>query len=258
MRYQMHSLAALSLITVVCVAAMPARAADVTLDCPAAIALGSSQFIGDVSVDTGGGALGAYTLAVTYDTRILRVDSIAGGTTREFAANPITNSADFATGRVRLAAFNTASLTSPIGIANVARITFAVINATSPSASIGIEVTTLATTDGTRIPADLQGCTVALGPPLETTPTPTAAGVTPTHSPAPTRTPIRRCVGDCGGDGAVTVEEIVVLVNIGLRSADASTCDGSDTDGNGEITVDEIVLAVKAVLMGCAPEGASS
>jgi hypothetical protein len=52
------------------------------------------------------------------------------------------------------------------------------------------------------------------------------------------------CAGDCGGDGTVTVDEIIILVNIILGSADASACpDGIVPPGS---TVD-VTLAIRAV-----------
>lgn len=59
------------------------------------------------------------------------------------------------------------------------------------------------------------------------------------------------CPGDCGGDGSVTVNEVVTLVRIALQQAPVTQCSAGDVDGNGQITVDEIVLAVRAVLIGC-------
>jgi hypothetical protein len=59
------------------------------------------------------------------------------------------------------------------------------------------------------------------------------------------------CVGDCNGDGSVTVDEIVRMVNIALGSQDVSTCPAADRDGSGTVTVDEIVQAVNNALNGC-------
>jgi len=59
------------------------------------------------------------------------------------------------------------------------------------------------------------------------------------------------CAGDCGGDGEVTVEEIVRMVNIALGGATVDQCRAGDVDGNGEITIDEIIAAVNRALAGC-------
>jgi photosystem II stability/assembly factor-like uncharacterized protein len=61
----------------------------------------------------------------------------------------------------------------------------------------------------------------------------------------------QRCVGDCGGDGLVTVDELVRAVNVALGSAALSTCKAADGDCDGSVTVDELVSAVRAALEGC-------
>jgi hypothetical protein len=59
------------------------------------------------------------------------------------------------------------------------------------------------------------------------------------------------CVGDCSGDGQVTVDEILTMVNIGLGSAPLSECEPGDANGDGQITVDEILTAVDNAINGC-------
>ncbi len=59
------------------------------------------------------------------------------------------------------------------------------------------------------------------------------------------------CTGDCGNDGEVTVNEIIMMVNVALGSQEVSSCGAGDADGNGEITVDEIIAAVNRALNGC-------
>ena len=75
------------------------------------------------------------------------------------------------------------------------------------------------------------------------------ACATVTPSPVP-------CAGDCGGDGRVSVDELVKLVNIALGRQPLSNCSAGDTNGDGEITIDEIVRAVNRLLVGCG-DGAS-
>jgi hypothetical protein len=58
------------------------------------------------------------------------------------------------------------------------------------------------------------------------------------------------CVGDCSGDGAVTIDELLSMVNIALGTA-SSTCAAGDADGDGQITINEILMAVNAALSGC-------
>jgi len=86
---------------------------------------------------------------------------------------------------------------------------------------------------------------------LTSTPTPSATeSPAPTASPTPTPQP-PPCPGDCDAGGAVTVDEIVLLVNLALGTGEGS-CPAGDTDRNAQITVDEIVTAVDAALRGCA------
>jgi hypothetical protein len=59
------------------------------------------------------------------------------------------------------------------------------------------------------------------------------------------------CAGDCSDDGSVTVDELLVMVNIALGNAPASGCQAGDVSGDGQITVDEILTAVNNALNGC-------
>jgi hypothetical protein len=59
--------------------------------------------------------------------------------------------------------------------------------------------------------------------------------------------------GDCGGDGMVTVDELIVGVNIALGSAAVSLCPSFDIDGDGQVTVDELIVAVNVALTGVTP-----
>jgi predicted dienelactone hydrolase len=61
------------------------------------------------------------------------------------------------------------------------------------------------------------------------------------------------CAGDCDGDGEVTIEELIILVNIALGNAAVTACTAGDTDGDGTIAIDEIIRAVNAALSGCPP-----
>jgi hypothetical protein len=93
------------------------------------------------------------------------------------------------------------------------------------------------------------------------TPTPTRTGGgtgtpnpsgTPTPTPTPTATPAAAsCIGDCGGDGSVTIDELVRSVNIALGNTAVAVCTASDRNGNGAVTIDELVTAVGAALNGC-------
>ncbi len=59
------------------------------------------------------------------------------------------------------------------------------------------------------------------------------------------------CVGDCSDNGAVSVAEVVTLVNIALGTGGGSECPAGDVDHDGTVSVDEIVQALNAALDGC-------
>jgi len=59
------------------------------------------------------------------------------------------------------------------------------------------------------------------------------------------------CVGDCSGDGTVTVNELIQMVNIALGNAPVAACSAGDANGDGAITVNEIVAGVNSALNGC-------
>ncbi len=67
----------------------------------------------------------------------------------------------------------------------------------------------------------------------------------------PTPGPGSTCVGDCSGDGAVTIDELMVMVNIALQMTPLDACAVGDDDADGMITVDEILRAVANALAGC-------
>ncbi|MBI3784147.1 MAG: DUF3604 domain-containing protein [Deltaproteobacteria bacterium] len=61
------------------------------------------------------------------------------------------------------------------------------------------------------------------------------------------------CSGDCDGSGDVTVDELVLMVNISLGNADLATCPVGDRDGSGDITIDEIIAAANNAAGLCPP-----
>ncbi|HVM96758.1 MAG TPA: hypothetical protein VMT89_10230, partial [Candidatus Acidoferrales bacterium] len=71
---------------------------------------------------------------------------------------------------------------------------------------------------------------------------------TPAFIPTPTATPVAACVGDCDTDGEVTVNEIMIGINIALGRNDLSTCSSFDRNGDGVVTVDELLEAVRIAL----------
>lgn len=59
------------------------------------------------------------------------------------------------------------------------------------------------------------------------------------------------CIGDCNGDHAVSVDELVLLVNIVIGEARAGVCLAGEQSGDGVVSVDEIISAVGRALDGC-------
>jgi hypothetical protein len=86
--------------------------------------------------------------------------------------------------------------------------------------------------------------------PNPSTPTHTAASATPTEATA-TETPEIFCVGDCDGDGSVTVSELIRGVNISLDLLPLDRCPAFDRDGDGEVEISELVTAVNNSLAAC-------
>ncbi len=63
--------------------------------------------------------------------------------------------------------------------------------------------------------------------------------------------PAPPCAGDCNGDGAVSVEELVAGVAIALERMTPDSCAGLDRDDDG-VRIDDLLRAVAAALHGCA------
>jgi len=58
------------------------------------------------------------------------------------------------------------------------------------------------------------------------------------------------CVGDCDGDGTVSINELVMMVSMALGTVDMSACH-SDPNGDGMISVNELVSSTLSALDGC-------
>jgi hypothetical protein len=95
-------------------------------------------------------ALGAYTLQLRFDPSALELTSIGGGT-GEFAAPPITNPGQFASGVVRFSAFQPVNMDGPKGLCHVATLNFRP-RATKGSTRVEVEALTIADTLGSTYP----------------------------------------------------------------------------------------------------------
>jgi hypothetical protein len=58
------------------------------------------------------------------------------------------------------------------------------------------------------------------------------------------------CWGDCSEDGEVTLNEVVLGINIAL-DRDAAACSRMDLNDDGGVTIDELLAAIKASIFGC-------
>lgn len=59
------------------------------------------------------------------------------------------------------------------------------------------------------------------------------------------------CVGDCRGDGAVTIDDLILGVNIAIGGVGVEACRAFDPDGGGTVVVSELVQGVNNALTGC-------
>lgn len=67
-----------------------------------------------------------------------------------------------------------------------------------------------------------------------------------------TPTPARpTCIGDCSGDGVVTVDELIRGTSIALGNQAVTSCSIIDANADAVVTVEELVRAVQAALNGC-------
>src|SRR5512139_2519078 len=78
-----------------------------------------------------------------------------------------------------------------------------------------------------------------------------AVAFTAPHEPGALAADTTTCPGDCNSDGAVTINELIVGVNIVLELEPVATCPAFDVSGDGVATVNEIILGVNASLNDC-------
>jgi hypothetical protein len=97
-----------------------------------------------------------------------------------------------------------------------------------------------------RVTVALNGADVPFTPAPTATATPTVAS-----TPTATRGP-QQCAGDCNGDGEVSINELILGVNIALGTTAADSCAAFDRDGDGQVTVSELIAGVNSALGGCA------
>jgi len=148
----------------------------------------------------------------------------------------------------------TATATAQPTVTGTATATRSAVATAVPSVTPTHTVPVAPSRTATPLPATATPTHVASVTPSTTpTATPTASGsptTTATGSPTATATP-PRCVGDCDGDGRVTIDELLTGVNLALDEALLDACPAFDENGDGAVTVNEIIAGVNASLGPC-------
>jgi hypothetical protein len=127
----------------------------------------------------------------------------------------------------------------------------------TPTPTATAQPTGSATNPRTPTPSDTPTGTATGTPSVTPTRTGTPAtsetvSPTATATPSPTeaQTPEPVCAGDCAGNGEVTVDEIIILVNIALGSTGPSACPHGVPDGRA-VDITLIVQSVGYALTTC-------
>lgn len=225
---------------------------EIFVTCPAGVAPGAS-FEAEILVDAASRVVGSYDFSLIFDPNLVVITSVRGGTSVGFTGTPNSNPATYASGMSALSGANSVSTTAPSGLVSLARVTLRAQQVPGELAALFVQVVSVLAVDGFPLPSVAGACVVPIsGPPAPTaTPTPTHT-VTPPFTPTPVATvPGAGCVGDCNGDGSVTVDEILLGISIALGIRDIEDCPAFDRGGAGEVVVSDIVAAVNASLVGC-------
>lgn len=92
-----------------------------------------------------------------------------------------------------------------------------------------------------------------IAPPSPTVDSPTIAptDAVPTPTPSPSPPPVAQCPGDCDGNAAVGINELVLGVSITLNGVEVGACPPLDTNGSGAVEITELIAAVRAASLGC-------
>ncbi len=71
------------------------------------------------------------------------------------------------------------------------------------------------------------------------------------------RTLLAQCCGDCGGDGSVTINDLITGVRNALEGCGDEPCCG-DCDGDGDVSINELITTVRRAIDGCDPDPTAS
>ena len=120
---------------------------------------------------------------------------------------------------------------------------------TTPTATVTSTPTATLTATASQAPTSTPSATSTHS--ATSTPSASATGTaTPTPSATPAA-PAPPCVGDCDNSGGVTIDDLVIMINIALEQQPLSACPAADADRSGTTTIQEILLAVNNAQKGC-------
>ncbi len=110
----------------------------------------------------------------------------------------------------------------------------------------------------TVTPTDTPTAIHTATPTATTTPTASvtsSASITATATPSPSATPTATggppCAGDCNNDDKVTINELILGVNIALGRQPLANCPEFDRNNQDGVEINELVAAVDNALNGC-------
>jgi hypothetical protein len=118
------------------------------------------------------------------------------------------------------------------------------------SATLTVVPSATATDTSTGTPTGSASSTFTQTPSETPTATATSTG-TATGTPTATLAAAPICQGDCNGDGQVTIDELLLIVNVALGDSPASGCPAAEASKQGGVSINEVLGAVNSSLNRC-------
>jgi hypothetical protein len=196
------------------------------------------------------------TPTITRTPTVTRTATTSPTTTATRTLTP-TSTATLAPGAPTSTSTATRTVTSTVATATHTRTaTVATATQTRTGTQPTATVTATHTRTATVTATPTASATGSLPPSATATPTASRTATpqpgTPTDTPTPTVTPPTGvCAGDCNGDGQVTIDELILAVNIALGSRPVADCSAANRNGDGNVTIDELIAAVNNALGTC-------
>ena len=126
-------------------------AGNLRIDLPCGPVAAGSTFDAPVTLDAGSSPLGAYAIRVGYDPAVLQILEIRGGSHPTFSPMPSFDGATFNSGDTLFAAYQSDSLTSPVGTVGVAVVRFQAVGTAGSSSVVSLAADQLLSTDLTDL-----------------------------------------------------------------------------------------------------------